>query len=458
MSVAEIPVPPTHAAGVSSYETFVNPQWVRLLDLLEMNLAYERCAGAELFAAGGRVILDFLSGYCVYNTGHNHPKIIEALQEELDRCGPSMLQSHVPHLAGELAQRLCELAGGGLTKVFFPSTGSEGLETTIKFSRAHTRRDGLLSCRGGFHGLTCGALSLMENPYWKDGFGSFLPGTEAIDFGDIDSLRARLATRKFAAFIIEPVQAEAGIRVPSREYMTEAQTLCRKYGTLFVLDEVQTGMYRTGTFLAAHQLGVEPDIVILAKALSGGLVPCAAVLMKEEIYRSVFSSVNRAFVHASTFSENSLAMRAGLGTLDVLEEERLGERATRMGELLRKRLRDSLLKYEMIREIHGMGLLCGIEFQKPTKMSLRIPFEAFRALHAGVFGQMFVMRLFRAENVLTQICGNNFMVLKAAPPLVVTEEQIDRFVGAVTNVVETIHSSSAFWSDALHLAGRAMKM
>ena len=301
----------------SQYAEFVNPQWVRLLELLDMDVRYERCAGAELFGEAGERYLDFLSGYCVHNTGHNHPRIVEALKHELDRNGPAMLQSHVPELAGELAMRLCKLAGGGLQKVFFASSGSEGVEAAIKFSRATTKRTALLYCEGAFHGLTCGALSLMDNAFWREGFGPLLPETEAIPFGDIGRVEEELRTRKFAAFFLEPIQSEGGIRIPPPDYLRQAQMLCRKYGTKLVLDEVQTGMFRTGKFLAAHSYQVEPDMIILAKALSGGLVPVAAVLMTDEISDAVYSSLRRAIVHTSTYGENALAMRAGLATLDV---------------------------------------------------------------------------------------------------------------------------------------------
>ena len=227
------------------YAEHVNPQWVRLLNLLQMNVSYERCSGSELFTADGRRILDFLSGYCVHNAGHNHPAIVAALREELDREGPAMLQSHVPGLAAELAERLAARAGGRLNRVFFTSSGSEGVETAIKFSRASTGRAGLLYAEGAFHGLTCGALSLMSDPFWREGFGPLLPGTEAVPFLNVEALEKQLATKKFAAFIVEPIQAEGGIRVPPQEYLQTAQALCRRYGTLFVLDEVQTGMYRT---------------------------------------------------------------------------------------------------------------------------------------------------------------------------------------------------------------------
>jgi len=436
----------------------VNPQWVRLLDVLAMNVRYERCVGAELFTDDGRRILDFLSGYCVHNVGHNHPEVIGAIREELESCGPAMIQTHVAERAGELGARLCQLAGGGLTKVFFGSSGSEGVEAAIKFARAHTGRTGLLYADGAFHGLTCGALSLMGNSFWREKFGPMLPETEAIPFDDLDALEHKLAGKKFAAFVVEPIQSEAGIRVPSPGYFRAAQELCRRYGTLLVMDEVQTGMYRTGPFLASHDLGAEPDMVVLAKAMSGGLIPVSAVLMTEPIYDSVYGSLRRSISHTSTFSENGLAMRAALATLDVLESEDLGRRSIEMGEVLRQRLSEALSGYEMVKEVRGKGLLLGIEFRTPKSLRLRIPFEAFMHIHPAMFGQILVMRLFRDGGFLTQICGNNFMVLKAAPPLVVTGEQIDRFVAGVASVVELAHTSGSFWSEALGLARRAINL
>ena len=439
------------------YAQHVNPQWARLLGLLEMDVRYERCVGAELFTADGRRIVDFLSGYCVHNVGHNHPDVVEALQRELARCGPAMIQTHVADLAGELAERLCARAGGRLSKAFFASSGSEGVEAAIKFARAHTRRTAILAAEHAFHGLTCGALSLMSDEFWREGFGPLLPGVETVPFGALEPLERQLKSKQFAAFIVEPIQSEAGVRVPDADYLRNVEALCRRYGTLFVLDEVQTGMYRTGTFLAAHQFGVEPDIVVLAKALSGGLVPVGAVLMSDEVCDSVYSSLPRAFVHTSTFGENSLAMRAGLATLEVLEHEGLGKRAIESGKYLRDQLTAGLREFEMVREIRGMGLLMGIEFKAPKQLRLRIPYEAFGAVHGGMFGQILVMRLFRDFGFLTQVCGNNFMVLKVAPPLVVEEVQMDAFVAAVRSVMELANSPGVFWSEALGLARRAFR-
>ena len=179
-----------------------------LLNLLGLNEEYERCRGSELYTRDGRRILDFLSGYCVHNPGHNHPYIVEALKDELDKAGPAMLQSHVPELAGALAERLCELAGGGLRKVYFGSSGSEGVEAAIKFARATTGRTGIVYAQNSFHGLTAGALSLMSDEFWREGFGPLLPDFVGVPFNDLAALEKALSTERNAAFIVEPVQAE----------------------------------------------------------------------------------------------------------------------------------------------------------------------------------------------------------------------------------------------------------
>ena len=442
----------------SLYEKSVNPQWVRLLDVLGMNVRYSSCEGAELFTDDGRRILDFNSGYCVHNIGHNHSGVIRALKKELDAHGPAMLQGHVPELAGELANRLCTRAGGRLSKAFFCSSGSEGVEAAIKFARATTGRPGILYASGGFHGLTCGALSLMDNPFWTGEFGPLLPDTRAVPFGDLDRLASELASKRFAAFIVEPIQAEAGVIMPPESYLRDAQRLCRLHGALLVLDEVQTGMFRTGNFLAAHHYGVDPDMVILAKALSGGLVPSGAVLMSDEIYNSVYTSFKRSIIHTSTYSENSLSMRAGLATLDVLEDGNLGERAAELGEKLRQKLRARLSHYQMIKEIRGLGMMSAVEFQPPKRFRFRLLYQAFSRIHPAMFGQVLVMRLFKDHGIYSQICGNNFMVLKVAPALVITENQTDQFVDALESVVELMHSSTRFWTEAIGMARRVISV
>ncbi|WP_260706605.1 aspartate aminotransferase family protein [Edaphobacter flagellatus] len=441
-----------------SYAQHVNPIWVKLLDALGMNVQYTHCSGSELYTRDGRTILDCLSGYCVHNVGHNHPHVVAELVAELQSQSPAMLQSNVVEKAGALARILCENASGKVSKAFFCSSGSEGIEAVIKFARAHTGRTDLIYAAGAFHGLTCGALSLMGSDFWRESFGPMLDGTHEVPFGDLSAIEKLLVTKKIAAVILEPIQAEAGILLPPADYLPGVQKLCQKHGALFVLDEVQTGMGRTGTFLAGQRYGVAPDMIVMAKALSGGLVPCASVLMTEEIYKSVFHSLRRAFIHTSTFSENSLAMCAGIATVEVLQNEGLIERANSLGMEFRDQLRTALGPYEMVKEVRGEGMLTGIEFRAPRSLSMRISFEAFKAVHPGLFGQVLVMRMFNDKDILAQICGNNFMVLKVAPPLTVTESQLKYCVESIRSVIETVHSSSVFWVDALNLGRRAMSL
>ncbi len=218
------------------------------------------------------------------------------------------------------------------------------------------------------------------------------------------------------------------------------------------------GCIEPDRFWRRTAIGLDPDMVILAKALSGGLVPVGAVLTTEAISDTIYSSLKRAIVHTSTYGENALAMRAGLATLEVMDRESLGTRGEALGMELRRRLREALSPYEMVKEVRGEGMLSGIEFRAPRQLRQRVAFEAFRRIHAGMFGQVLVMRMFRDHNILTQICGNNFMVLKVAPPLVVNQQQLDDFVTSIRETVDQAHTSPSFWSEALGLARRAVNI
>jgi ornithine--oxo-acid transaminase len=208
---------------IQAYINHVNPQWARLLSLVQMQADYGLCWGAELHTAGGDVILDFQSGSCVHNAGHNHPAIIEALYAELDRRGPVKFESHVPDLAGEPARRLCQPAKGKLEKAFFALSASDGVEAAIKFARATTERAGILFCGGAFHGLPCGALSLVSDESWRGKFGPMLANTASVPFGGIAALEEKLKSRVYAAFMVEPAESEAGTAPPIEGYLRQAK-------------------------------------------------------------------------------------------------------------------------------------------------------------------------------------------------------------------------------------------
>lgn len=436
------------------YSKHVNRQWVKFLSLLDMNAHYVRCLGSKLYTADGTCYTDFLSGYCVQNVGHNHPFIAEAIRDELERQAPLILQSLVSPHAACLAEKLTNLAGGSLDCVYFTNTGSEGVETAIKFARVHTQRSGILSCLGAFHGASYGAMSIMRDESWLGGCGPFLSETECIPYLDLHLLEKHLKTKHFAAFIVEGIQSEAGLRFYSKEIFQKVEKLCHQYGTLLVLDEVQTGMFRTGKFLISHHFEIQPDMVILAKALSGGMMPVGAVLMTEAINKSVFNSLDRAFFNQTTFNENGLSMRAALATLELITTQKLNERAHYLGQILREKVSALVPKYEMLKEIRGIGLMNGVEFQPPQSLKLKALFTPFMMAHPALFGQMVVKKMFHEGHILSQICGNHYMTIKASPSFVATEEDIDLFVSALEQTMISFHCGKGF-AEGLKIAKRA---
>lgn len=443
-----------HDSACQMYAGRVNRQWVKFLHLLDMNVNYTRCVGSKLYTDAGDCYTDFLSGYCVQNVGHNNPVVADAVRDELSRQAPLILQSLVPHHAALLADRLATLAGPPLDRLTFTNTGSEGVETAMKFARKHTGRPGILACLGAFHGMSYGAMSIMRDDSWCGGCGPFVPDTECIPYLDLQALEEKLKTERYAAFIVEGLQSEAGLRLlPGAEFL-EAERLCRRYGTLLVMDEVQTGMFRTGKFIISHHFGIKPDMVILSKALSGGMLPVGAVLMTRAINESVFDAIDKAFFNQTTFCENALSMRAGLATLDVMESQGLAERAVRLGTMLREKVNVLVGKYEMLKEVRGIGLMNGVELQPPQSLKLKALFKPFTMAHPALFGQMVVMKMFREGKILTQICGNSYMTIKASPPLITTEEDLDLFVAALDRVMANFHTGKGF-AEGLQIARRA---
>jgi ornithine--oxo-acid transaminase len=419
-----------------------------------MNVNYTRCVGSKLYTEAGDCYTDFLSGYCVQNVGHNNPEVADAIRDELARQAPLILQSLVPHHAALLAERLITLAKAPLERLCFINTGSEGVETAIKLARVHTGRPGILACLGAFHGLSYGAMSIMRDEAWCGGCGPFLPDTECIPYLDLQQLENKLKTCRFAAFIVEGLQSEAGLRLLPKEQFQEAERLCRQYGTLLVLDEVQTGIFRTGRFIISHHFGIKPDMVILSKALSGGMLPVGAVLMTRAINDSVFDGVDKAFFNQTTFCENALSMRAALATLDVIEDQELAARATCLGTLLREKVSALVPKYELLKEIRGIGLMNGVQFQPPQSLKLKALYKPVSMAHPALFGQMVVSRMFREGKILTQICGNSYMTIKASPPLVAAEADIDLFVEALDKVMADFQAGRGF-TEGLQVARRA---
>jgi len=418
----------------------VNPANVRALKTIGFDRCYVRAEGPYLWDVKGEKYLDLLGGYGVFGLGRNHPDVRRVLVDFLNADYPSLVKLEAPLLSGLLAAELKKRMPNALDMVFFTNSGAEGVETALKYARCATGRPTVIHCKKSFHGLTYGALSINGDDNFREGFGPFLPHCRAIPFNDLPALEAELQKGDVAAFIVEPVQGK-GVNLAAPGYLLEAQRLCRKHGALFVADEVQSGMGRTGKFLAIEHDGpdVDPDIVILAKMLSGGFVPVGAVLCKKWIHEKVFSSMQRSVVHSSTFSQGSFAMAAGLAALDVLDRQQLMANATRMGDLIGNGLRAMQPRFEFMKEVRWRGLMIAIEFGPPKSLGLKMAWTTCHALDKSLFPQAAIIPLMDKHRIITQVAGHGIDVIKLLPPLVISEADAQWFLGAFEDVMVQMH-------------------
>jgi ornithine--oxo-acid transaminase len=415
-------------------QRYLNPQLGRVVRTLGFHREWTEGRGAYLIDRSGQEYLDLLSGYGVFALGRNHPYVRSQLERVLCANTPSMPQLGVSTLAGELARELVSRSPSSLEAVVLTSSGTESVEGAIKLARAARRRPRILYCERGFHGLSLGALSINGNAEFRDGFGELLPGCDPVPFGDLDALSAELAKGDVAAFVVEPVQGK-GVYVAPEEYLPAAQQLCRRHGALLILDEVQTGLGRTGRFLALEHWGVEPDLVTVSKALSGGYVPAGALLCSRDVFRATFDSMERSVVHGSTFGGGDLAAAAALATLTVLDREQLCQRAEQMGQLLLSLTAPLVDRFETVRAVRGLGLLWAIELGPPVGGAARRLWEAIERRQPGLYAQMITVPLFRDHQILTQVAGHHMNVVKALPPLIITEAELRRFASALEHVI-----------------------
>ncbi|MCI0600354.1 MAG: aminotransferase class III-fold pyridoxal phosphate-dependent enzyme, partial [Beijerinckiaceae bacterium] len=388
--------------------------------------------------------------------GRNHSLLRETLTKVLASDLPNLVQMDVSVLAGVLAERLLGFVPF-LDKVFFTNSGSEAVETAIKFARRATKRPGIVFCDHAFHGLTYGALSANGDEIFKEGFGPLMPGFSAIPFNDLAALEQALSGRNTAAFIVEPIQGK-GVNLPDDLYLRGAQALCRKYGTLFIADEIQTGLGRTGRFLAIEHWGAEPDMVLLSKTLSGGHVPIGAVLTRKAIFDKTFSRMDRAVVHGSTFGKNDLAMAAGLAALEVIETEDLVQKSATIGARLLSAFEAMADRYELLRTVRGKGLMIGIEFGSPKSLKLKAAWTLLETVSPGLFCQLITIPLFKDHKILCQVAGHASHTVKLLPSLVISESDCDWIERAFDAVIADAHRvPGAVWSLGKALADHAMK-
>jgi ornithine--oxo-acid transaminase len=419
----------------------LDPSLVDMLGILGFDKEYVSAQGSYLYDATGRAYLDFHTGEGFASLGHNHPDVRDALHATLASDLLDGVQIHYSPLAGMLAEALAQRLPHGLDAVFFASTGAEAVDSAIKFSRAATGRPRLISCESSFHGVTLGPLSLVGDEFFKDGFGPLLPGCERVPFGDLDRLEAELRANDVAAFIVEPIQGRM-VTLPPEGYLQGAQELCRRYGTMFIVDEIQTGLGRSAKWFALEHWALEPDFVLVGKALSGGYMPVAAMVTSRETYQRAVGTLERCYVHQSTFGRNRLSMAAGLATIRIIERDRLVEHAARMSDVLRNGLAELAQRYEMIKEVRASGLMIGIELCAPSTRVARLSWRLIHRASEGLFPQLIVIPLHRDHGVITMAAGKND-VIKLLPPLTLSESEAHSFLEALDAVLAECHGASS---------------
>lgn len=444
--------------GHDLFREYVNPQLARVLRTIGFDRNYTRGAGAYLWDDQGNQYLDMIGGYGVFGVGRNHPDIRQALNDYMAVDDPSLVQLDAPLWCGLLAEALLKRIPYDLERAYFTNSGTEGVETAIKFARCATGHPAILYCKKAFHGLTNGSLALNGDASFREGFAPFLPECREVAFNNLESLEQALAVGDVAAFVVEPVQGK-GVNIPEPGYLAAAAALCHKHGALFVADEVQTGLGRTGRFLAIeHEAGVEPDIVVLSKALSGGYVPVGAVLTRRWIHEKVFSSMDRAVVHSSTFGKGGFGMVAGLATLACLDEYDLINQADRMGRKIGEGIQAMASGFELIHEVRWRGLMIGIEFARPRSMALKAAWALVHKMDQNLFPQAVAMPLLENHHILTQVAGHNIDVIKLLPPYVISDADVDRFLAGFEQVMLSLHKfPGPAWEALAHIGKFAIK-
>ncbi|MBX3359466.1 MAG: aspartate aminotransferase family protein [Phycisphaeraceae bacterium] len=454
------------ADPVGLMEEHINPSFARVLRTIGFDPTYVRGEGAYLFDDQGNRYIDCLGGYAVFALGRNHPVIKDAIRQALDLDLPNLPGVGPFRTAGLLAKELLAVApgnaggappgGAGLDTVFFTSSGSEAVEVALKYARVFTGRERFVYCSKSYHGLTLGSLSVNGNADFRDGFGSLLNASE-VPFNDLAALEQELRRGQVAAFVVEPIQGK-GVHIPAAGYLAGAQELCRRYGAVLIADEIQTGFGRTGAMFACDHWGFVPDMMVVAKALSGGLVPVGAVLTRRDIHTATFSSLDRCSRMQTTFGMNDLAMVAGLATLHALRTERLVEHTAHVGDYLLASLRERLAPYQMVKDVRGKGLMIAIEFASPKSLGLKVGWNLLHSVDHSLFCQAILMPLFSEHRILAQVAGHRQDVIKLIPPLVLSKADCDQVVNALDATIGACHTfPGPAWEVGKKLTAAAMK-
>jgi len=416
------------------YRCYINPGLAGMLALLDFDKAFVRAEGVAVWDREGRRYLDFLGGYGALNLGHNPPQVLAAVRDAMGR--PNLLQASLNPLAAALAHNLAAVTPGDLERVFFSNSGTETVEGALKLARAATGREKIIYCQNSFHGKSFGSLSVTGREKYQRPFGALLPGCEAVPFNDLKALAVKLSRGDAAAFIVEPIQGEGGVVVPEDGYLEGARELCDRYGSLLIIDEIQTGLGRTGYLFACEHEGVVPDIMCLAKSLGGGVMPIGAYIARPPVWDKAYGGMDRATLHTSTFGGNSLAAAAGLAALQAIMEQDLAAQAAARGRFFLERLQQLKEKNKLIKDVRGRGLLIGVEFNQPVGGFLnKLTRGKVNELAGEYFGSLVAGELMNKHGVITAYTLNNPNVIRMEPPLTVSEAEIEQVLAALEAVL-----------------------
>jgi acetylornithine/succinyldiaminopimelate/putrescine aminotransferase/predicted amino acid dehydrogenase len=425
------------------FTEYVNPYLGKLLETVNMDKRFVRGEGCYLYDADGRQYMDFVAAYGALPFGFNPPEIWQALHAVEASGEPSFVQPSALEAAGELAERLIAIAPEGLRYVTFANSGTEAVEAAIKVVRSATGRMGIISASNSFHGKTMGALSATNRESYQKVFGAPIPGFVKVPFGDAEALEQMFAAHpgEIAAFIMEPIQGEGGIVVPPAGYMAAAKEICHKHGALLILDEIQAGLGRTGRLFACEAEGVTPDVMVLAKALGGGLFPIGAMLCTEDVYTEDFGNK-----HSSTFAGNTLACRVGLKSVELLtrDNQALLKQVAENGAFMKTKLEELQRKYpQVLKSVRGRGYMLGLEFGVDTNTYGRTSMLGFMAEQENLT-PVLSSYLLNVEGLRVAPTLNGSAVIRIEPPLVATREQCQRAVDAVGRMLEHLATGNMF--------------
>ncbi|WP_107763573.1 aspartate aminotransferase family protein [Coprothermobacter proteolyticus] len=390
---------------LQKYHDHINPGLADLLQLGGLAAVDDKAEGAYVWDAGGNKYLDAVGGYGVFALGHRPPKVIEKVKETLDKM-PLASKIFINSCEAELGEKLSEATG--YQYFMFLNSGSEAVETALKLARLTTGKTTFIGMTNAYHGVTFGALSVSGRDVYKEPFKPLLPGVKIVPFGDAEAL-ANALDDTVAAVIVEPIQGEGGVNVPPPGYLKKVRQLCDEAGCFLILDEIQTGMGRTGKLLAEEWEDVKADIVCLGKALGGGVVPIGAVGATETAWQGF---IDNPLIHESTFGGNPLATSAGIAAVDEIVGKQIWNNAHSTGDKLLSALRSEAEKYpHLIKEVRGRGLLIGVEMMEE---GYGLPMMGFML----------------EEKTLVAYTLNNPRVIRIEPPLIIGDEEIQWLVNA----------------------------